>query len=187
MLIGNQLAQEHGGTVVSAFKAAYSGGINITFGAANKDHDPITGKPTGNDFNHPNAGPGCQSPILDSGGCTTSPTQIDFWTMAGDGDSYGNELTNDIYNAVHEFGHAYDYGHGYPSNGSYGILSRAALRGNGIGECCMFQQHPPSMNANGDENQGELYADTFLAWTLNAWNTSPLYQNAVGLAQGYMP
>ena len=176
--VANKLATKFGGSAVNAFRNAYSGGINITFGPG-----PAGGA------NHPNAGKGCNG--VDGGGCTTSPTQIDFWTMAGDSDSYGNELTRDIYNVVHELGHAYDYGHGYPSLAipeDFAKLRDQFLRPNAIDSSTLnkdylnIQQHPSPADA-----VGEAYADMFVAWTFDAWNTDPLNVNYVSQAQGYMP
>jgi RHS repeat-associated protein len=179
--IGNKFAQTNGGTTVSAFRADYSGGVNITFGTANPEKDWF-GKPTGKDYNHPDMNlEACAG--VSSGGCTSSPTQIDFWSMDGDPDN----ITDNIYNIVHEFGHAYDYGHDDRTTLSRGILSRDALRSNPCVGCYIFQQHPPSMNVGNVEIQGELYGDSFVAWVFDAWNTNPFYQSAVNQAQGFMP
>ena len=179
MRVGNKLAQKNGGTVVSAFREKYSGGVNITFGTYNPKTD-LYGKPTGYDYNHPDMSlKACAGVKI--AGCTSSPTQIDFWSMAGDNDSYGNEISNDIYNVVHELGHAYGYGNGMLSTRPGGSLSRDALRPP------PFQMHPPSMNIGGVDDPGELYADTFVAWTFNAWSTDPFNQGAVDKAQLFMP
>jgi len=66
---------------------------------------------------------------------------------------------------VHELGHLY-----YPAAGNPALdgLSRGALIPGNI-----WQQHPPTMNADGQDIPGELFADTFVAWVFDAWNTDP--------------
>jgi hypothetical protein len=64
-------------------------------------------------------------------------------------------------------------------------FSRDALRPDAKGRLD-WQQHPPYMNADGQDMAGELFADTFIAWTYNSWNTDPLNVNAVTDAQNAM-
>ena len=81
-------------------------------------------------------------------------------------------------NVVHELGHAFYNAIGTPMLGN--SFSRDALiRNQTVGgkEVLEWEQHP---GADGSE----LFADTFLAWTYNAWN--PLNVDAVTLAQNAM-
>jgi len=174
-LVGDKLAGQKG-TAQNAFRNAYSGGVNITFGSG-----PAGGA------NHPNAGPGCKG--VDGGGCTTSPRQIDFWTMAGDNDSYGNEFTRNVNNVIHELGHAYDYGHGYPSTAipeGFAKKHDLFLRPNAIDSSTLNKDYW-NMQIHPDGTRGETYADMFIAWTLDAWNTDSLNADEVSQAQVYMP
>jgi hypothetical protein len=173
ILIGNKLA-EKGGTSVSAFRAAYSGGVNITFGSGN----------------HPSAGGDCAT--VTSGGCTTSSHQIDFWTMAGDNDSYGNETTRDLYNVVHELGHAYDKGNNLPSQTmteAFAAQRDLYLRPNGYYYNGAFVEDKGYLNIQQDTltTRTEAYGDMYVAWVFNAWNTNPDFAGYVSQAQGYMP
>lgn len=115
--------------------------------------------------------------------------------MAGYGDSYGNELTRNVYNVVHELGHAYDYGHNYPSSAipsSFAEERDRYLRPNGIDNHPGYGQFTQdndylNLQQNRDRTEGETYGDMFVAWVFDKWNTEPLNADYVTTAQGYMP
>jgi RHS repeat-associated protein len=85
---------------------------------------------------------------------------------------------------VHELGHLYYHGAaGVPALAG---LSRNALIPNPCNGCYYWQQHPPSMNDDGNDIPGELFGDSFLAWVFDAWNTDPEFALAVDNAQNAM-
>jgi hypothetical protein len=92
---------------------------------------------------------------------------IRFDSMDGDNLDPVN-MDHMIKNVVHELGHAYYNEKGRPALGD--AFSRDALRPNPCDRCYDLQMHPPSMNEGGAEITSELFADTFLAWTYDAWN-----------------
>ncbi len=123
-----------------------------------------------------------------SGGCTTNAHQINFWSMTGEsgaelGDAY--DFSRMVKNVVHELGHAFYNGTGRLTLGVN--FSRLALRTNPHyenGDYVDWEQHSPrmnKMNADGTypDPSSELFADTFLAWTYDAW--SPLTTNAANV------
>jgi len=96
---------------------------------------------------------------------------------------------------VHELGHTYDYAMGdisetMPDN----VYTRNSLRPNGYWYNGIFtadkivlvwQMHPPKDGE--DDSRGETFADIFVAWTFNVWNTDPAMAGAVTDAQAWMP
>ncbi len=157
VMVGTKLAG--GGDAAKAFNDAY-GHINFTWGNGNTSG-------------------GCADPNINSGGCTSGSHQINFWTMSGDG-SYGYNRA--IKNGVHELGEAYYAILGKPTLSS--SFSRDALRPNeqiNGNEIIDWQQHPPSMNVGNEDYPNELFSDTFIAWTYDAWN--PLNVDAALSAQ----
>jgi RHS repeat-associated protein len=121
---------------------------------------------------------------------------IRFASLAGGGGSRGTK------NVVHELGHAYNISRARgPSddldhNRSDLRADRDLfLRPNMVdGELWPpyydWQQHPPAMDANG-WNGSETFADMFIAWTYDAWNTdlanTTYVQNAQLWMSGWMP
>lgn len=93
-----------------------------------------------------------------------------------------------IYNVVHELGHVFlNSLENSTQRNLDGPLSRDALIRNksyGGDEELVWEQHPVYMNADGGDPSSELFSDTFLAWTYNAWN--PLNVDAAILAQKAM-
>jgi hypothetical protein len=92
-----------------------------------------------------------------------------------------------IKNIVHELGHSFYHKIGNPLLGN--SFSRDALIRNpsyANGEFLDWEQHPPSMNVGGQDIPTELFADTFLAWTYNAWNSLAANEAAVTAAQNAM-
>lgn len=80
-------------------------------------------------------------------------------------------------NVVHELGHAFYNELGKPELNSLGAFSRDALiRNKTVGgkEVLEWEQHPHA-------GSGELFADTFLAWTYNAWNPNPPNTNPLAV------
>jgi hypothetical protein len=132
---------------------------------------------------------GTECPSVTSGGCTSSSHQINFWSMTG---HLQNDMARMIKNVVHELGHAFDNSLTYPDPDTGksrrpdqdipgGITRDTVLRPNVPDGRLDWQQHP---GANGPE----FFADIFLAWTYNAWNTNTDPQNvaALNVAQGFM-
>lgn len=136
----------------------------------------------------------CGNDYVSSGGCTDGPNQVRFWSLSGQLDT---DLVRMVKNVVHEFGHVYNDGHHYgPStnldNGTLRFNRPLFLRPNmADGEISPnhydWQQHPPEMDADGWSG-GETFADMFVAWTYNAWNTNSATENvnAVSEAQAFM-
>lgn len=123
-----------------------------------------------------------------SGGCTSGRNRINFWSMSGDNDIYGNTISRHVYNVVHEFGHVYNNRHDSgPSldldNGSRTLRDQRGdfLHPNGIDNYPTngafyphstywnLQQHPPEYDVLGWSGS-ETFADMFVAWTFDAWN-----------------
>lgn len=179
-LVGDKLAEVRGEgeSAVDAFNAVYEDGINFNQGATN-----ATGL--------------CASGTITSGGCTSSENQINFWTMTGhnmygDAASDAYDFSRMIKNVVHELGHSFYHYRGNPLLGN--SFSRNTLIRNQRypdGEYVDWEQHPPSMNADGNDIPTELFADTFIAWTYTAWNPLTANEDAVTTAQnamsGYVP
>jgi len=159
--VGDKLLSLKGGSAESAFHKVFKNGVNFTWGGEGAT--------------------GMCAPVT-SGGCTSgaNSNQINFWSMSNDM----------VKNVVHELGHAFYHAVGNPLLGN--SFSRDALIRNASyagGEALVWEQHPPSMNVGGEDIPTELFADTFIAWTYNAWN--PLNVNAATTANnamnGYVP
>lgn len=126
----------------------------------------------------------CGGVATSSGGCTDGAHDIRFWSMSG---QLFNDMKRMVKNVVHEMGHAFDWTTynsddlTRASNHMPGGLTRDVLRPNEPAGRLDWQQHPGAGGA-------ELFADTFIAWTYNAWNTSndPLNVAAVGAVQNWM-
>lgn len=115
--------------------------------------------------------------------------EIGIATMVDDGGIRG------MTQMVHELGHTYDYAMGdisetMPDN----VYTRNSLRPNGYWYNGIFtadkivlvwQMHPPKDGE--DDSRGETFADIFVAWTFNVWNTDPAMAGAVTDAQAWMP
>ncbi|GAB4461780.1 MAG: hypothetical protein Kow0070_19920 [Anaerolineales bacterium] len=179
--VADKLASSRGGNEISAaaFRAVFDKGINFvwdphcngcragTIYEQNKKGAWVdTGKECGSNY----TSPGC----VPSGGFTAGAT-ITFASMSG---QRFNDLDRMAKNVVHEIGHVYYHSVlDAPDLGS--SFSRDALRPNEPAGRLDWQQHP---GADG----GELFADTFIAWTYNAWNTNPQFALAVNNAQSAM-
>jgi hypothetical protein len=179
--VGDKLASIRGGidSSAAAFSAVFDKGINFvwdlqcdgcragTIYEQNKKGAWVnTGKECGSNY----TSAGC----VPSGGFTAGTT-ITFASMSG---QRLNDLDRMTKNVVHEIGHVYYHSVlGGPDLGS--SFSRDALRPNEPAGQLDWQQHP-------DADGGELFADTFIAWTYNAWNTSPQFALAVNNAQSAM-
>ena len=156
--VGDKLARTLEGSAESAFHKVFKDGVNFTWGG-----EGATGLCT----------------AVTSGGCTSSDSQINFWSMSNDM----------VKNVVHELGHAFYKAAGNPLLG--GSFSRKALIRNASypgGEALVWEQHPISMNDPQEDIATELFADTFLAWTYDMWNPDPnrLIALAVNNAQNEM-
>ena len=156
MLIGTRLAETTSGSADAAFSKVFKNGVNFTWGGEG-------------------AGYGCTS--VSSGGCTSSASQINFWSMSNDM----------VKNVVHELGHAFYKAAGNPLLGN--AFSRDALIRNesyGGGEALVWEQHPISMNDPQEDIPTELFADTFIAWTYDTWNSDPDFALDVNNARNEM-
>lgn len=167
--VASRLARERNQneTGIGAFRAVY-GFVNFTWGDSG-------------------AGPGCVGTT--GGGCTTSRNQINFWTMAGDTDNTPFRMAK---NVVHELGHAYDWTfydsttQTRPSNSMPSNIVRNRdlfLRPNLWTDPATGLQYPSPGNDYYDWQlhphplpdvaQSETFADMFVAWVYDAWNTDP--------------
>jgi len=88
-------------------------------------------------------------------------------------------------------GHAYDHSlhdgpRSDPAISPFLTQRDRILRSNPVCDNCYdWQQHPPSMDALGF-TPGETFADMFIAWTYDAWNTQPENALQVEAAQSWM-
>lgn len=107
---------------------------------------------------------------------------------------YDDTMERGVKNVVHELGHIYNQIRGRgPSNDL--DINRSDLRTNrGLflrpndpANRWDWQQHPPEMSINGWSGS-ETFADMFIAWTYDAWNTNASAENvlAVNQAQTWM-
>jgi len=154
--VGDKLSSLKGGSSESAFRKVFKEGVNFTWGG-----EGATGM--------------CAA--VTSGGCTSNASQINFWSMSNDM----------VKNVVHELGHAFYKAVGNPLLGN--SFSRDALIRNASypgGEALVWEQHPISMNKDGKDIPTELFADTFIAWTYDAWNPNPQSPLSVPNAQSAM-
>jgi len=98
------------------------------------------------------------------GGCTTSATQINFWSLSG---GRANDTDRMAKNVVHELGHVYNNMLSWkPVRNMPDWIEKQAdliLRPNDFKGRLDWQQHP-----NGGKS--ETFADMFIAWTYDAWN-----------------
>ena len=103
-----------------------------------------------------------------------------------------NDTARMVKNVVHELGHAFDNSLTYtdPDTGRArrpdqdmpgGLTRNLVLRPNPIPGRLDWQQNPTNTS-------NEFFADMFIAWTYDAWNTSTAIENvlAVGVAQNWM-
>ncbi len=122
----------------------------------------------------------CGDDPADSGGCTDGAHQIRFWSLSGHGQS---EVSRMAKNVVHELGHAFDWTQGRPSNNmspdfTRDTLLRPNLRSSD-GQRWEWQQS--------DRNtDNEIFADIFIAWTYNVWNTDPVNAANIDDAKSWM-
>jgi RHS repeat-associated protein len=163
-------AREIGESASEAFGAVY-GHVNIGWGGIGAT--------------------GTQCPAVTSGGCTSSSQQINFWSMSG---HMQNDMSRMIKNVVHELGHAFDNSLAYPDPNPDPVIGRmrrpdedmpsgmtrdTVLRPNPIAGRLDWQQS--------DQNtSNEIFADMFIAWTYDAWNTDSANQKRVTAAQAFM-
>ena len=170
-IVGTKLATERGTgeTASQAFGAVFDGGINFTLGNENASGD-------------------CAAPTINSGGCTSSSSQINFWSMAGES---SNDMFAMIGNVIHEIGHAYNNQLNKAPETDLGLWPNwtaiveqrnLILRPNPECDDCWYWQFNRTQSAT------ETFADMFVAWTYNAWNTSTAPENviAVNNAQAWM-
>jgi len=178
--IGSKFATERGRgeTAAQAFKAIY-GYVTITW---DKNcyycRTPKQIRECGNNF----AG-SCAA----GGGLTTGAHSITFASMTGEG---RHDTFRSILNVVHEFGHVYDNLLGFgPRNDMPADFWRNRARilhpnidrasGKPCDECLLWQQ-------NRTPSPTETFADMFIAWTYDVWNTVPDNALIVSQAQDWM-
>ena len=121
-----------------------------------------------------------------SGGFTVSRTHIKFASMSGE---VAGQPYRMVKNVVHELGHAYDHhlnlGPRLDMPAVIYYNRDRILRPNDPAGRYDWQQHPDSTYPS------EVFADMFIAWTYNIWNTNPDYALDVTNAQiwisGWMP
>jgi len=190
ILVGNRVASARnlGETGAEAFRAIFTKGVAFTW----DNHCDMcrhgqkqelqngewvdSGKACGGDYETH----GCVS----GGGYTYGENSISFASMSGENN---NDMSRMVKNVVHELGHAFYDATGNKEMGE--SFSRDALLPNSPVRRYDWQQHPPS---SGDPANGsELFADTFIAWTYNAWNPLTANNAAVTAAQtamnGWLP
>ena len=156
-LVGDKFAKErqNGETAADAFVAVYNG-INFK----KEENVGICGDPL--------------IPV-NNGGCTDNAHDIRFWSMAGHGDPFIM-----MGNVIHELGHAYSnhLSNGPEINMPYWMYdevnpgralflqpnSRAPVP-NPCDDCYYYQYNRAS-------TASETFADMFVAWNLDVWNTS---------------
>jgi len=171
-LVGDKLAEARGDgeSAVDAFSAIYTGGINFTKGSANASGDCVG---------------------VTSGGCTSSSSQINFWSIAGHGDPFIM-----MGNVIHELGHAYNNEYGKapeksmpfwmynPSNPGRELFlqpnSLAPRDPTLVCDDCPYWQYNRARTAT------ETFGDMFVAWTLGVWNLNPDNAKQVTAAQIWM-
>lgn len=179
--VGERLALNRGlgETNAEAFNAKFKGGVTFIWdlkcdGCRRGTKD--NGNPCGSDY----TSNGC----VPSGGVTSwDGKTITFASMSGDR-SWNFSLDRMMKNVIHELGHAFRHQTGDKELGN--SFSRDALRPNTGG--LDWQQHPPTMNDDGQDIPTELFADTFIAWVYDAWNTDsdPLIVDSVDTARNAM-
>ena len=165
LMVGNTFADLFPGySAAEAFRLAF-GGVNFTFGDAGA------------------SSPGCSG--VTGGGCTSGPHQINFWSMSGDSD---DTMFRRIKNVVHELGHAYNGSHGDPAgympndvftNARENVLRPNMSQGIEVPGYWDWQQSPQT-------TRSEVFADMFVAWVFNAWNTDPANSGQVASAKDWM-
>jgi len=167
--VGSRFAKERNNneSASQAFTAVFNEGININSGVTN-------------------ALKGCK--LVTVGGCTSSKRQINFWSMAGQSN---NDMFRMIGNVIHELGHALNYQLGenpVKDMPWYLVLNRnkilqpnsLAPSPNACDECEYYQFN---REAN---SPGETYADMFVAWMSNTWNSNSDNALDVSYAQSWM-
>jgi hypothetical protein len=160
-----------GTTAQEAFTSVY-GNITITMGLAGATGD-------------------CAE--ITAGGCTSTPHQINFASLQGETVSGGGIIPENIAelsarnNVVHELGHAfgqqwYNADGTYDPSGPYGqidddlLLNEAGFAQNPTAypqsAVYLWRQHP------GDMSSSEIFADMFLGWTYNTWDSDDIGRGA---------
>lgn len=106
-----------------------------------------------------------------------------------------NAFMRGVKNVVHELGHIYNNifdkdpskaldGESIALRNNRNLFLRPNLDSTG-GACplCLdWQQHPPEFSSNGSGGS-ETFADMFVAWTFNAWNTNTNVDNVLAVSQ----
>ena len=117
---------------------------------------------------------------IGSGGCTSNADLINFVAMSG---SSTNDISRMAHNVVHELGHSYDISRGFRPRtdipDSFVTNRENILHPNQYEGRLDWQQ-------NLDMTPGETFADMFIAWTYDVWNTEPGNAKDVAAAQAWM-
>ena len=156
--LGSQLAGEFGGTPWDAFKETYDGNVNFTWGLEGAKGECAT---------------------ITAGGCTSSPHQINFMSLAHGGgyktaEMAAIEARNTV---VHELAHAfgqlwYREDGTYDPEGPYvnipaGMLDNDGFYPSPASASLTWRQHPCMAGDYGCAN--EVFADMALGWTFDMW------------------
>jgi hypothetical protein len=117
---------------------------------------------------------------IGSGGCTSNANLINFVVMSG---SSTNDIGRMEHNVVHELGHSYDISRGY---GPRKDMPESFVNNRGN----ILRPNDPAGRYDWQQNlaisSGETFADMFIAWTYDAWNTDLRNADAVTDAQAWM-
>ncbi len=169
-LIGNKYAGI-GETASGAFNRVYSG-VTMTQDSKCKDcRTKAQNDRCGNDFSGDCAA---------GGGVTTGSHSISFAVMSGQGTDFMDRM---VKNVVHELGHVRNDNSGGKLVDDLGNTKISGMRDS-------ILRPNPGGNFDWQQNEnpgsGELFADMYIAWVYDAWNTEPFNAGDVDQATQWM-